>query len=633
MGLLHTLLPTKHAPRWIVLGIDLAVSTIALFGASLLRFEFFIPQNEWEIWLNFLPLFIFGRFGAFVLFQTSAGIIRHTGISDARRILLANSTATLFFALANGFNAQRIDGLYLIPFSILGIEWLMTNGAMVSSRLLVKWLYLQDRKNPGIQSRVVIFGAGEAGIIAKQAIDRELGENRMRIVAFVDDAKTKIGKKLDGIDILSALEANRLFAKGQVDRLILSVQTLSKERRQELVDMALRHGVRPLDVPPVNRWINGELSVRQIRELRIEDLLGRDAIQLNQQDAFASMSEKRIVITGAAGSIGSELVRQVLIHKPQAVLAIDQAETPMHDLHLELKKLGILDRVQLQIGDVRDREQMIQTLEDFQPDMVFHAAAYKHVPLMEAQPWQAFETNVMGTLNTLSAAQLAGCERFVLVSTDKAVNPTSVMGATKRLAEKVVRFQASQQSTLCVITRFGNVLGSNGSVIPLFRQQIESGGPITVTDSEVTRYFMTIPEAVSLVMEAGAMGTGDDLFVFDMGESIRILDLAHKMIALAGLEVGRDIEVELTGLRPGEKLHEELLSTRESLLETHHPKILRAQTQANMVETDMAQLHVLLTQRGDHKATLNLLSTLLPEYQPNGTQANFTGQEIGSKTF
>ena len=621
MGLLRTLLPSKHAPRWIVMGVDLCVAATALFGAALLRFEFFIPQNEWEIWLNFLPLFLLGHFGSFALFHTSAGIIRHTGIADARRILLANTSATLVFALVNGLSAQGADGLYIIPFSILGIEWLLTNGAMVASRLVVKWLYLQNRKIPGVQSQVVIFGAGEAGIIAKQAIDRELGENRMRIVAFIDDASTKVGKKLDGIDILSANEANRLFATGQIDRLILSVQTLASERRQEIVDMALRHGVRPLDVPPVNRWINGELSVRQIRELRIEDLLGRDTIQLDQEDAFASILGKRIVITGAAGSIGSELVRQVLVHKPLAVLAIDQAETPMHDLHLELKKLGILEHVQLQIGDVRDREQMTKTLETFQPHMVFHAAAYKHVPLMEAQPWQAFETNVMGTYNTLIAAQHAGCEKFVLISTDKAVNPTSVMGATKRLAEKVVRFHGHESATRCIITRFGNVLGSNGSVIPLFRQQIESGGPITVTDAEVTRYFMTIPEAVSLVIEAGTMGTGDDLFVFDMGESVRILDLAYKMIALAGLEKGRDIDVQITGLRPGEKLHEELLGARESLLATHHPKIMRAQTEANMSESSVNQLHLLLSKRGDHQATSELLKELIPEYIPEKKSA------------
>ena len=615
MGLLRTLLPSKHAPRWIVMGVDLSVAATALFGAALLRFEFFIPQNEWEIWLSFLPIFLLVRFITFILFQTSAGIIRHTGIADARRIVLANSAATLIFVGANFVSSwQNANGLYIIPFSILGIEWLLTNGAMVVSRLVVKWLYLQNRKLPGLQSYVAIFGAGEAGIIAKQAIDRELGEGSMRVTAFIDDDPTKVGKKIEGIDILSAGEAARLFAEGQTDRVILSIQSLTSERRQEMVDLALRHGVRPLDVPPVDRWINGELSVRQIRELRIEDLLGRDPIQLTQDAAFASIQGKRIVVTGAAGSIGSELVRQILVHQPQAVLAIDQAETPMHDLHLELARIGVLDKVSLQIGDIRDQPQVEQTFMDFRPQVVFHAAAYKHVPLMENQPWQAFETNVMGTRHVLTAAQATGCERFVFISTDKAVNPTSVMGATKRLAEQVVRFEGNSGDTRCIITRFGNVLGSNGSVIPLFRQQIESGGPVTVTDAGVTRFFMTIPEAVSLVLEAGAIGEGDDLFVFDMGQSVRILDLAKKMIALAGLEEGRDIEVQITGLRPGEKMHEELLSAKESLLATHHPKIMRAKTSSPLESSEMERILALSEMRGEHEATLECLHDIIPEY-------------------
>ena len=612
---LRSLLPARHAPRWIITGIDCCVAIFALYGAALLRFEFFIPLNEWEIWLSFLPIFLLVRFITFVLFQTSAGIIRHTGIADARRIVLANSAATLIFVGANFVSSwQNADGLYIIPFSILGIEWLLTNGSMVVSRLVVKWLYLQNRKLPGLQSYVAIFGAGEAGIIAKQAIDRELGEGSMRVTAFIDDDPTKVGKKIEGIDILSAGEAARLFAEGQTDRVILSIQSLTSERRQEMVDLALRHGVRPLDVPPVDRWINGELSVRQIRELRIEDLLGRAPIQLTQDAAFASIQGKRIAVTGAAGSIGAELVRQILVHQPQAVLAIDQAETPMHDLHLELARIGVLDKVSLQIGDIRDQPQVMQTFMDFRPQVVFHAAAYKHVPLMENQPWQAFETNVMGTRNVLTAAQTTGCERFVFISTDKAVNPTSVMGATKRLAEQVVRFEGNNGNTRCIITRFGNVLGSNGSVIPLFRQQIESGGPVTVTDAGVTRFFMTIPEAVSLVLEAGAMGEGDDLFVFDMGQSVRILDLAKKMIALAGLEEGRDIEVQITGLRPGEKMHEELLSAKESLLATHHPKIMRAKTSSPLESSEMERIVALSEMRGEHEATLECLHDIIPEY-------------------
>ena len=331
--------------------------------------------------------------------------------------------------------------------------------------------------------------------------------------------------------------------------------------------------------------------------------------------------DKIIVVTGAAGSIGSELVRQLLMYKPEILLAIDQAETPMHDLHLELKALGVDDRVDLQIGDVRDAQQILDTLKVFKPDVVFHAAAYKHVPMMEKQPWQAFDTNAMGSRNVLKAAEAAKCPRFVFISTDKAVNPTSVMGATKRLAELLVLQSASNSSTQCVITRFGNVLGSNGSVIPLFKRQIESGGPITVTDKEVTRYFMTIPEAVSLVLEAAVIGEQDNVFVFDMGQSIKILDLAKKMIALAGLEEGKDIEVAITGLRPGEKMHEELLSKNESMLPTHHQKIMRANTPPSLTSSDLIEIHSLAAKKGEHEATRLLLHTLLPEYNAGGSQS------------
>lgn len=592
------------------------IAFCALFGAALLRFEFNIPIHEWQVWIHFLPWFFITRGSMFILLKTGAGIIRHTGLADARRIVIANLVGSAVFVLANLLNANWGNGLYLIPFSIIGIEWFITTGSMIASRAVVKWLYLYNRRLPGTQIQVAIFGAGEAGLIAKQSIDRALGEQSMRVVAFIDDDRNKVGKKLEGVDIVSAREAELLFRNGRIDRLILSIQHLSRERRRQMVDVALKHGVRPLDVPPVDRWINGELSIGQIRELNIEDLLGREPIKLAPEVAKQSIEGKRICITGAAGSIGSEIVRQVLEHKPEALLAIDQAETPLHDLHLELVQLGIRERVILQVGDIRDHEQIRKTLEEFKPHVLFHAAAYKHVPLMEHQPWQAFETNVLGTQRVLDAAIHANCSKFVMISTDKAVNPTSVMGCTKRLAELLVLNGANASKTEVVITRFGNVLGSNGSVIPLFRQQIERGGPVTVTDSEVTRYFMTIPEAVSLVLEASGLDDQNKVYVFDMGESIRIFDLAKKMIALAGLTVDKDIEISITGLRPGEKMHEELLSSSEELLPTHHPKIMCAQTPESLTASDLQSIEVLAEQKGNHQGTRALLASLIPEYKP-----------------
>lgn len=613
--MLKRLLPQSHAPRWIVTGIDLTTSLAALFTAALLRFEFSIPAHEWNVWLEFVPYFLAVRLGCALVFRTYAGIIRHTGLADARRILIANLCGSSVFIIGNWASATWGDGTYLIPFSIIGIEWLIASGAMISSRWFVKWLYVYNRRIPGVQTQVAIFGAGEAGLIAKHTIDRELGESSMRVVAFIDDDRSKVGKKLEGVDVFNSAEAERLFLRGRIDRLILSIQNLDAERRREMVDMALKYGIRPLDVPPVDKWINGELSLGQIRELNIEDLLGRRPIDLTIEAAENSIIGKRICITGAAGSIGSEIVRQVLVHRPAAILAIDQAETPLHDLHVELARTGSLEAVDLQVGDVRDGDQMMETLIAFQPDVVFHAAAYKHVPLMEKQPWQAFETNVLGTQRALRAAIASGCDRFVMISTDKAVNPTSVMGCTKRLAELLVLQEVEHANIHCVITRFGNVLGSNGSVIPLFRQQIERGGPITVTHAEVTRYFMTIPEAVSLVLEASAIGEKNNVFVFDMGESVRILDLANKMAALAGLEVGQDIEVIITGLRPGEKMHEELLSNRESLLPTHHEKIMRAETPGTLNAGDLQTIAELANQKGNHSGTRKLLSKLVPEYK------------------
>jgi FlaA1/EpsC-like NDP-sugar epimerase len=436
--MLKFILPQKHAPRWMVTVVDLGVSVLALYMAALLRFEFRIPPLEWEVWKSFLPVFLTARLTAFLLFNTSAGIIRHTGLEDVKRIALCTSAVTLVFGSANLMAAKLGNAPYWIPFSILGIEWVLTTATMVSSRWVVKWLYLQNKRQPGVRSQIAIYGAGEAGILAKEAIDRELGESGMKLIAFIDDDRNKIGKKIEGIDILSPNQAEMLFADGRVDQMILSIQNLDKEQRRSMVDMALQHGVRPLDVPPVDRWINGSLSFGQIRELNIEDLLGREPIQMNSKPIHENMNGKRIVVTGAAGSIGSELVRQLLTYQPEILLAIDQAETPMHDLLLELRQLGVESLVDLQIGDVRDAQQIKDTLVEFKPDVVFHAAAYKHVPMMEKQPWQAFDTNAMGSRNVLKAAEAAECPRFVFISTDKAVNPTSVMGATKRLAELLV---------------------------------------------------------------------------------------------------------------------------------------------------------------------------------------------------
>lgn len=623
--LLGQSLPSRYAPRWIVGALDAGLALISVLVAEWVRFEFNVPEHEWSVWLRFLPIFLVIRVGTAVAFRLEAGILRHTGTEDARRIFGAVSVGTAAFAVLNAVRFYAFDGRFFIPFSVIAVEWLGTLVALIGMRLGVKWLYLQTFRATGEQVNVAIFGAGEAGLIAKHALDREgVSSTAMHVVAFIDDDPNKVGKKLEGVDILSAAQARRFYRTGAVDRLIISVQHLDPKRRRRVVDHALAHGIRVLDVPPVHHWINGELTARQIRELRIEDLLGRPPIELDRSHVAAALRGKRIAVTGAAGSIGSELIRQILVHQPASVLAIDQAETPMHDLSLELTKLGVADRVEAQLGDIRDEQQVLDTFLAFKPEVVFHAAAYKHVPMMERQPWQAFETNVVGTRNVLKAAQAAAVPTFVFVSTDKAVNPTSVMGATKRAAERLIQALAPQGTTRVITTRFGNVLGSNGSVIPLFRRQIAAGGPVTVTDAEVTRFFMTIPEAAQLVLEAAAMGEGGEVFVFDMGQRVRILDLAKKMIQLAGKEPGRDIELKITGLRPGEKLHEELLLQSEDHLPTHHPKIMRAAHTPAPSGNGLADIDALASARGDHEGALRFLEESVPEFATNRrATANF----------
>lgn len=610
----------RFMPRWAILAFDLGLAGGGLFFAALLRFEFAVPASEVRGLGAFLPIFLGVRLAAMALFRTAAGVIRHSGAYDARRLLAATGSGTAVFAAANWAHAAWVDGTYLVPFSIALLEGILTAAALLSSRFVVKWLYHASRSAPSEVVRVVIFGAGDAGLIAKRALEREPGAAGMRVVAFLDDDRRKAGKLLDGVEIVEASEAGDLFDAGHVDRMILAVQQLDPERRRQVVDVALAHGVRPLDVPPVDRWIGGELTARQIRELRIEDLLGRPPIQLDGTHAGSVIDGKRILVTGAAGSIGSELLRQICTHRPAAVCGIDQAETPVHDLMLELGATSTVP-LSLRIADVRRPADLHALCSQFRPDVVFHAAAYKHVPLMEAQPAEALRTNAWGSLNVLRAAQASGCSTFVLVSTDKAVNPTNVMGATKRLAERCIHVQARAGSTRCVTTRFGNVLGSNGSVIPRFRAQIEAGGPVTVTHAEVTRFFMTIPEAVQLVLEAAALGGVDELFVFDMGESVRIVDLARKMIQLAGLEVDRDIKLEITGLRPGEKLYEEVLAATEGLLPTHHPKILRAAHTSTTVEEDhlLEALDAWAAGPGEDASARAALHRWVPEYTPSPT--------------
>ncbi len=614
------LLPSNNTPRWIIFLIDVAFVLIAYIAAYLLRFEFNPPADEIELGLKFLPFLILIRVVSFWIGKTYSGIIRYTSNQDSKRIFLTLLAGSILMLVLNFSRHLFFDGIYFIPNSIVILEFILTLIAMVISRIAVKLLYMELKSQKKTNANALIYGAGEAGLIAKRTIDQD-GKASKNVVGFIDDDSKKSGKSLEGASIYHTSKAEELMSAGNIDELIISIQGLSPAKKAAIAETALKYQVKVLSVPPANSWINGELSINQIRKVPIEDLLGREPIQLDKAIVQELVKNKVVLVTGGAGSIGSELVRQIIHYKPKMVIAFDQAESPLYDLQQSLQRKGLSSNCEFVIGDIRQRDRVKRLFDFFKPQLVFHAAAYKHVPLMEENPSEALLANVLGTKNIADLSMENKVERFVMVSTDKAVNPTNVMGATKRLAEIYVQSLNSQGETKYITTRFGNVLGSTGSVIPLFKRQLETGGPITVTHEEVTRYFMTIPEAVQLVLEASVMGNGGEIYVFDMGKSVKIIDLARKMIQLAGLEEGRDISIEVTGLRPGEKLYEELLTKDESTLPTHHPKIMIAKTRQEEYLTVSKQVEELIALFGpqNNESIVKKMKELLPEYKSNNS--------------
>ncbi len=612
----------KNAPRLVIWFTDVIFCALAVFIAYELRFNFAIPEVERITFPVVFPVMIGIRALSYYFFKTYQGIIRYTSTRDAVRILLTLAAGSALIAVTNLISYQFTEK-YIVPFSILIIEFLLTTFLMVTARLVVKVLY-QEMKNPSSEKTgVLIYGAGEAGLITKRTLDRDRG-TRYKVVAFIDDDPKKTGKKLEGISIHSSQQLDALLDKGNVRNLIIAIQNISAERKHYIVESSLRHNIRVLNVPPVKSWINGNLSFRQIRKVNIEDLLGREPIQLSLDKIKSTLTGKVILVTGAAGSIGSELVRQILPFKPALLVMVDVAESPLWELELEVRDNPDFrnQSIEVVIGDIRNQERMRNVFRTFHPEVVFHAAAYKHVPMMELNPSESILNNVCGTKIIADLALEYNTPRFVMISTDKAVNPTNIMGATKRIAEIYTQSLNSLHKTKFITTRFGNVLGSNGSVIPRFRKQIESGQPITVTDPDITRYFMTIPEASQLVLEAATMGNGGEIFIFDMGKPVRIADLAKNMVQLSGLELGKDIQIRFTGLRPGEKLYEELLANEENTVPTHHKKIMIAkvkQYDLDVISKEIESLIALFPAQ-DNMAIVRKMKEIVPEYISNNSE-------------
>jgi len=573
-----------RTPRWIIIVIDLLIATFSLGLSYLIRFdlntEFSVFKKEWEVLSKSILLYFIIKFCVFYALKIHRGLVRYTSIQDLRRILLASIISSLIFLILSLIRKNYIDDYYLFPMSILIMEFIFSLTFMAGSRFVIKLLYLESIKSTQVKENVLIYGAGTMGMITKRTIEVDTRNNQVA-VGFIDNNNRLVGNRIDGLPIYSPDKIVELKQQLNITTLIISIRNPNTDQLKKVIENCLEAGIKVQKVPDPKTWVNGELSALQLVKIPIEDLLGRAPIALNQEKLRASLSEKTILVSGAAGSIGSGLVLELLRHHPKKIILLDQAESPLYDLENQLRQLETQTKLEVVIADVCSLNRMQKIFDVFRPEIIFHAAAYKHVPMMENNPSEAIHTNILGTKHLVDLACQYQVEKFIFISTDKAVNPTNVMGASKRIAEMYAQFKNQSGSTKFITTRFGNVLGSNGSVIPLFQKQIENGGPVTVTDERITRFFMTIPEACQLVLEAFTMGEGGEIFVFDMGESIKIIDLAKKMIQLSGLELNKDISIKITGMRPGEKLYEELLANEENTLPTHHPKILIAKTREN----------------------------------------------------
>jgi FlaA1/EpsC-like NDP-sugar epimerase len=605
--------------------IDLTFIAMSALLGYCLRFNF----NIYEItspshhFLNGVILYTSCGLFSIVITSSYKGIIRYTGIQDGVRIFYMLILNVGLVSVINFANKLRM-GYNWIPNSVIIISFLASFLFLFNYRLLVKYIFSFYKRAILKRSNVLIYGAGQTGIITKHVIE---SSQSSRVVGFLEDDFNKVGKVLNG-SLIYSIQNNDLevmLNNFNVDELIITIKNLSPELKNEIVDTCLKNQVKVRIVPPAEKWVKGELSLNQIKEVNIDDLLERETIRLDDMNLQKQLFGKRICITGAAGSIGSELVRQVMQYKPDAVILIDQNESGLFEIDREVKSADNTTVVIPYVADITNKDRIQSIFAENKPSLVFHAAAYKHVPMMERNSSEAIVCNILGTKILADLAVQYNVEKFVMISTDKAVNPTSVMGCSKRIAEIYVQSlnnyleKLPNKHTAFVTTRFGNVLGSNGSVIPVFKKQIEQGGPLTVTHPEITRYFMTIPEACRLVLEAGAMGRGGEIFIFDMGKSVKIYDLAKKMIQLSGLVPGRDIDIVFTGLREGEKLYEELLNQKENTLRTHHQKIMIAKVQ-EYAYLDMNKyielFNDLVNDRNELKMVA-LMKELVPEFRSN----------------
>jgi len=608
--------------------------TGSLFLAYLIRFDFHLPQPHSLLLYQILPFVLIVKIVCFYFFDLYRGMWRYTSIADLLNIIKASSVSTLVIICLILFSHSRFIGF---PRSVFIMDWCFTVLLISGYRLCIRLYFerISNDKNSSIPTRQVltmffkkmaetkrllIIGAGNGG----EKIYREIHNNdrlQYTVIGFLDDDLTKVGRKIHGVPVLGRIKDIKKIAKKlNADEALIAIPSATSEQMRKILTHCRKSGIKFKTIPGIGELINGKVTVNTIREVDYRDLLGRDVIRLDEDKIGAYLQGQCVMVTGAGGSIGSELCRQICRFKPDSIVMYERAESPLYEIDHELKQdFGDINTIPL-LADIQDKKQLKKTFEAYSPQTVFHAAAYKHVPMLEMQPWKAVDNNIQGTANLLEITNKFSVERFVFVSTDKAVRPVNVMGASKRIAEMLIQSQngCGLSHTKFMTVRFGNVVGSVGSVVPLFKKQIKKGGPVTVTHPEVARFFMTIPEACQLILQAGAMGRGGEIFLFDMGTSIKIDDMARDLIRLSGFEPEEDIKVEYIGLRPGEKLFEELIIEGEDIVPTTHDKIMALKGTECNLQLLNGKIDI-LTKIAEEQKVEKIkakLQEIVPEYKP-----------------